>query len=307
MNQSLQDGVQQIDLHFLDAPEVIASYIFDTGDGLAMVDCGPTSTLSALEEGLKTFGASFSDLRHLLLTHIHFDHAGAAGVIASQVPQLKVAVHQRGAKHMHNPERLVASATQIYGDEMDRLWGEIRPIEQEQLQVLEGDAHWKVGQSEIRALYTPGHAVHHMAYHIGDQLFTGDVAGVRLTEAQTPRAPTPPPDINLELWEDSISTLRQLDARYLNLAHFGQFANTAAHWDGLQTKLKQDAEQVRQSIAAEHSQEQMIEEFTEQVNEELRTEGADLPKRFELACPPWSCVQGLVRYWTRKAVRSTER
>lgn len=307
MNKTLQDGLQLIDLHFLEMPEIIASYVFDTGDGLAMVDCGPTSTLPALEEGLKSFGASLTDLRHLLLTHIHFDHAGAAGVIASKVPKLKVSVHERGAKHMHNPERLVASATQIYGDEMDRLWGEIKPIEQEQLHVLEGDTHWKAGHSEIRALYTPGHAVHHIAYHIGDQLFTGDVAGVRLIEAQTPRAPTPPPDINLELWEESIRTLRALDARHLNLAHFGQFEHSTVHWDGLQLKLKQDAEQVRQSLEAEHDPEQITQEFTERVNTELQAEGADLPKRFELACPPWSCVQGLTRYWIRKATRSTQR
>lgn len=296
--------VHTIDLNFQDTPGVIASYVFDTGDGLAVVDTGPTSTLPALEEGLHAFGAELRDLRHLLLTHIHFDHAGAAGTLLERLPKAKVYVHERGAPHLARPEKLVASATQIYGDEMDRLWGEMRPIDPDRMKVLAGGEFWRTGDAEVRALYTPGHAVHHLAYQVGDDLYVGDVGGVRLAAAQTSRAPTPPPDIDLEIWRDSVATLRDLDARTLHLAHFGSYPQEAQHWDGLLEKMDLDAGWVREGLEAGRGFESISAEVTERLLDELGQEGADLPARYEFACPPWMSVQGLMRYWTRKAARS---
>lgn len=295
--------VHTIDLNFQDTPGVIAASVFDTGDGLALIDSGPTSTLPALEEGLHRFGAELRDLRHILLTHIHFDHAGAAGTLLSRVPRARVYVHERGAPHLARPEKLVASATQIYGDQMERLWGEMRPIDPERMQVLSGGEFWRTGSAEMRALYTPGHAVHHLAYHVGDELFVGDVGGVRLAAAQTPRAPTPPPDIDLELWRESVATLRDLDAWTLHLAHFGSYPQEARHWDGLLEKMDVDAGWVRGGLEAGRGFESISEEVTERLLDELAQEGGDLPARYEFACPPWMSVQGLMRYWARRAAR----
>lgn len=296
--------VQTIDLMFQDTPGVIASYVFDTGDGLAVVDTGPTSTLGALEAGLEGLGAGLGDVRHILLTHIHFDHAGAAGNVLEKARKARVYVHEKGAPHLINPEKLLASATQIYGDQMDTLWGEMQPIDADRLTVLSGGEGFKIGRADVHALYTPGHAVHHLAYHVGDELFAGDVGGIRLLGKQTPRAPTPPPDINLEVWRDSIETLRNLDARTLHLAHFGSYPQSQAHWEGLLNTMQVDAERVKEAMQDGRDFDYVKDQFTEVLLSEMAEEDPALPALYEFACPPWMSVQGLMRYWTRKAARS---
>ncbi|WP_156122991.1 MBL fold metallo-hydrolase [Deinococcus radiopugnans] len=298
-------GVQTVDLNFQATPGVIAAYLLDTGDGLAIVDTGPTSTLPALTAGIEALGATLNDVRHLLLTHIHFDHAGAAGTILSRVPEARAYVHERGAKHLASPERLVASATQIYGDAMERLWGEMLPIPPEKLTVLAGGETFRIGDLSVDALYTPGHAVHHLAYHVGPELFVGDVGGVRLDTHQTPRAPTPPPDIDLEAWRQSVAALRGRDAQTLHLAHYGRYAHDAAHWDGLLDKMELDAGRIHAGMEAGQDFEAISEAYTKVLMQELLAEGEDLPARYDFACPPWMSVQGLMRYWQKKAVRSS--
>lgn len=301
---SAVEGVQIVDLSFQGEPGVIASYVLDTGDGLAIVDTGPTSTLPVLIAGIEGLGARLSDVRHLLLTHIHFDHAGAAGTLLERVPQARAYVHERGAPHMISPERLYASATQIYGDQMESLWGEMKPIPAERLTVLSGGETFKVGNKEVEAIYTPGHAVHHLAYHLGNDLFVGDVGGIRLDAAQTTRAPTPPPDINLEAWRESIAALRPRQARTLHLAHFGSYAHEDAHWDGLLQTMDLDAARIQAGMQAGQDFDRLSTEFSMALMDELRAQGPDLPDRFDFACPPWMSVQGLMRYWQKKAARS---
>lgn len=294
-----------LDLHFQDVPGVIAAHVFDTGDGLAVVDVGPGSTLPALEAGLAALGATLSDVRHLLLTHIHLDHAGGAGTLLERSPRARAYVHERGAAHLSRPERLLASAGQIYGGEMDRLWGEMRPTPPDRLKVLSGGETLRLGTREVRPLSTPGHAVHHLAYHVEDDLFVGDVGGIRLDARQTPRAPTPPPDIDLAAWRRSVETLREVDARTLYLTHFGAYPQAPAHWDGLLATMEQDARRVQAGLEAGEALEAITERFTDELMAELRAEGADLPDRYGFACPPWMSVQGLARYWQRAAVRSS--
>lgn len=296
-------GPHLVDLVFQDTPGVIAAAVLETSDGLALVDVGPSSTLPALEAGLGRLGAGLSDVRHVLLTHIHLDHAGATGTILDRVPRARAYVHERGAPHMIRPERLMASAGQIYGDQMERLWGEMRPVDAGRLKVLSGGETLRLGRTEVLPLYTPGHAVHHLAYHVGDDLFVGDVGGVRLDPRQAPRAPTPPPDIDLPLWRESIAALRDRDARTLHLAHFGSHPQEAAHWDRLLGTMEQDAQSVRRGLTAGEPPEAITERFTAELLDGLRQEAADLPARFEFACPPWMSVQGLMRYWQRAAAR----
>ncbi|MDL2343724.1 MBL fold metallo-hydrolase [Deinococcus sp. MIMF12] len=296
-------GAWVIDLQFQEQAGVIASYALDTGDGLALVDVGPGSTLGALEAGLAGHGASLADVRHVLLTHIHLDHAGAAGTLLERVPRARTYVHERGAAHLSRPSRLLASAAQIYGDQMERLWGEMRPIEPDRLTVLSGGEGLRLGQLEGQALATPGHAVHHLAYHLGDDLFVGDVGGIRLDARQTPRAPTPPPDIDLPAWRRSVEVLRARDARTLSLAHFGSYPQEAAHWDGLLDTLERDAALVGEGLGAGQGLEEITERFTEHLFADLEAQAPGLPERFGFACPPWMSVQGLARYWGRAAAR----
>ncbi len=291
---------QIIDLQFLGVAGSVASYLLDTGDGLALVDTGPTTTLSALQAGLASLGVSLADIRHILLTHIHFDHAGAAGAIAAQNPDLRVYVHARGARHLISPARLIASATQIYGDQMDRLWGDIQPLNAEQVVALEGGERILGGR--VQALYTPGHAVHHLAYHTGADLFVGDVGGIRLSMHQTPRTPTPPPDIDLELWHGSIAALRLLEAETLHLAHFGSYRHDDAHWDALSSNLETQAAQILALIQSGLSQADIIKQYTAQIIETVNQEEAGLGERYLLASPPFMDVQGLQHYFKKKAI-----
>lgn len=298
-------AVHTLDLHFQGTPGVVASAVFETGDGLAIVDTGPSSTLPALEAGLAALGARLADVRHVLLTHVHLDHAGAAGTVLARVPEARAYVHTRGAAHLSRPERLIASATQIYGDSMETLWGEFLPVPAERLTVLAGGETLRLGRLDVLPLYTPGHAVHHLAYHVGDDLFVGDVGGIRLDERQSPRAPTPPPDIDLDAWRASIALLRSIPARTLHLAHFGAYAQTDAHWDALLTNLHTDAQRIHAGLVAGQEPGALSDAFTAALLAELREESADLPARYEFACPPWMSVQGLVRYWQRQAARAS--
>lgn len=294
---------QTIDLNFQGQPRVIAAYAWDTGDGLALVDTGPGSTLGALEDGLGQLGATWADVRHILLTHIHFDHAGAAGRLLELSPRARLYVHERGARHLVDPARLYASAQQIYGDEMERLWGEMRPLDADRLTALAGGETLRLGRAEVRALYTPGHAVHHLAYAVGDELYTGDVGGIRLAEGQPPRPPTPPPDIDLEQWRASAATLRELDARRLHLAHFGSYAQEAAHWDALLDHLEREADWVRERLPRVSDVAELYEPFTEWVLEQVEHSVPGLSAAYRFASPPAMNVMGLARYWTRQAAR----
>ncbi|ULH16042.1 MBL fold metallo-hydrolase [Deinococcus sp. KNUC1210] len=294
---------QLIDLTFQGHPGAIASYVLETGDGLVLVDTGPASTLPALEAGLERLGLHLQDVRHLLLTHIHLDHAGAVGTLLERLPAARVTVHQRGAAHLAAPERLMASAAQIYGDQMETLWGEMRPVNPAQMTVLDGGETLHLGGLEIRPLYTPGHAVHHLAYHIGPDLFVGDVGGIRLEAAQSPRPPTPPPDIDLPAWATSIALLRTVDAEMLHLAHFGSYPQEPAHWDALERNIQADAATVRRGLEAGDDAETITRDFTRALTHDLNSEGPGLAARFALACPPWMSVQGLTRYWKRAQAR----
>jgi glyoxylase-like metal-dependent hydrolase (beta-lactamase superfamily II) len=294
---------QMIDLNFLGMPGTVASYLLATPEGLALIDCGPSTTLDALEAGMRRLGAELSDLRHLLLTHIHLDHAGAAGSLQARLPELQVYVHERGAPHLIRPERLIASATQIYGEHMQRLWGEFRPVEAGRLTVLRGGETILGG---IQTHYTPGHAVHHLTYQSGGELFVGDVGGIRVVAEQSARPPTPPPDIDLDAWHSSIERLRGLEADTLHLAHFGSYPQHSAHWDGLSANMQTDAERVGRRLAAGEAPERITAAYTAELEADLNAEGEGIARRFEATCPPWMNVQGLTRYFSRKAARLAE-
>ncbi|MCA2001907.1 MAG: MBL fold metallo-hydrolase, partial [Chloroflexi bacterium] len=187
-----------IDLEFQGRKNTIASYLIPHADGALLIECGPGSTLPALEAGLAKEGFTFRDVTHVLLTHIHLDHAGAAGFLSRQGAQ--VFVHPNGAPHMLNPEKLIASATRIYGDQMQTLWGDFLPVAENRLTVTQDEGEIMIGNLRFLSLHTPGHAEHHCCYLFEDVCFTGDVGGVRIPGYQYMRAPLVPPELHLPKW-----------------------------------------------------------------------------------------------------------
>src|SRR5512141_683610 len=194
--------VLTLDLNFQGRPYAIASYLIRSGDSVVLVESGPGTTRAALEVGLAKEGLSSRDVTHVLLTHIHLDHAGAAGWLARQGAEIYV--HPVGAPHMLHPEKLIASATRIYGDKMETLWGEFLPVPEDKLHIAQNMEEIVIGNLRFLPLNTPGHAEHHYAYLFEDICFTGDVGGVRIPGYQYLRVPMPPPDLQFSKWRESI-------------------------------------------------------------------------------------------------------
>jgi glyoxylase-like metal-dependent hydrolase (beta-lactamase superfamily II) len=278
-----------IDVMHLGNDRVIGAYEID---GL-IVDPGPESCLGALLDGLAGV-----EPRALLLTHVHLDHAGASGALVRRFPELRVYVHERGAPHMADPEKLVKSARQLYGEDMDRLWGEVVPVPERNLRPLSGG---EVVEG-FRVAYAPGHASHHVAYLHEDtgDAYVGDVAGVRIPPAGLVLPPTPPPDIDLEAWERSLEALEEWSPSALCLTHFGRVDGVEVHLRRMREGLARSGERARA-----HGREA----FVAATDEEVAEAGADDPgvaERYRQAAPPEQLFLGLERYWRKRAEREAE-
>ncbi|HEY0780593.1 MAG TPA: MBL fold metallo-hydrolase [Gemmatirosa sp.] len=228
-----------VDLHFQGHPNAVAAYLVADGDELLLIETGPGSTLGALEAGVRAAGFALDQLTGVVVTHIHLDHAGGAGAVLARAPRARFYVHPRGARHMIDPSKLVASATRIYGADMDRLWGAFEPVPAERVTVLEDGDVLRCGRRTFTALHTPGHAVHHLVLHEaarGD-VYAGDVAGVRIGPVRMVIPPTPPPDIDPPAWRASAARIRALAPQRLLLTHFGAFDDAAWHLDDCLTRL----------------------------------------------------------------------
>lgn len=232
-------GVTRID-HGWGGPGFIASYLVEDGGELALVEAGPASTLDALLAGIRAAGHDPADLSHILLTHIHLDHAAAAGQLARIAPNAAVHVHPLGAWHLANPPRLLASAGRLYGARMEEMWGTMLPVPTERIRTPKEGGAVRVGGRSLVALETPGHASHHFAFHDPDAglVFTGDVGGIRLQRAPHVRPPTPPPELDTPAWLASIARLRALEPRMLLPTHFGGIEDVAWHLDDLEARLR---------------------------------------------------------------------
>ncbi len=311
--RQLEPGLFEIDLRFQGVAGVIASYLLADGDDLALVETGPGSTIDALLAGIQTAGFHPAAVRRLIVTHIHLDHAGASGSLLRRFPDARLSVHRVGAPHLADPSKLIASATRIYGDAMGPLWGEILPVPTERLDVLDEGHELRAGGRTLRAYYTPGHASHHAAYHDADRgtIFTGDVAGVRLGGAAYVCPPTPPPDIDLELWRESVARLRALEPRRLYLTHFGAFDNPEWHFDDLMSRLFGWTEWAQARLAVEPDTAVLAAELRRMQREEIAaTTDGDLDalsEAYELATPSKMNVDGLARYLKKRASAAERR
>jgi glyoxylase-like metal-dependent hydrolase (beta-lactamase superfamily II) len=296
-------GIRFLDLRHQGAPQVVATAVLAGADKVALIDPGPTSTLDTLNEQLALGGLTLSDVEVILLTHIHLDHAGACGTIVRQHPHIPVYVHERGAPHLVNPEKLLASATRIYGNRMDRLWGAFEPVPQANIRALTGGETVTAVGRTLQTAYTPGHASHHIAYFdpASRIAFVGDVAGVSLPPAHVIVPPTPPPDIDIELWEHSIETVLAWHPDALFLTHFGLKSNPAIHLQELIERLRCWARLVKDLMASEPEETRRA-KFARQVGVEMRRSVSDPEAtRYGLAIDFDQTFAGLERYWTKKA------
>jgi glyoxylase-like metal-dependent hydrolase (beta-lactamase superfamily II) len=249
---------------------------------------------------LQENGWKMADFKHIFLSHIHFDHAGAAWAFADA--GAKIYVHPKGLPHLAQPEKLYNSARMIYGDQMDLLWGEMRPIPETQLYAPENGEIISAAGLPFRAWYTPGHAVHHIAWELEDLVFTGDVAGVRMGDGPV-MPPCPPPDIQVEDWQTSIQLLRDMKASRLFLTHYGAVLDKSQHLDELEKRLLSWATWMQPHAAANTDPASLVPDFQAFVNTELLAAGvpqSDLA-RYEAANPAFMSVAGLMRYWKKKA------
>jgi glyoxylase-like metal-dependent hydrolase (beta-lactamase superfamily II) len=275
------EQIRPIDVRHLGRPRVIASWL--VGD--VLIDPGPASSLQSLLAGLGDVVP-----RAIALTHIHLDHAGATGSLVARWPDVEVWVHERGARHIHDPSRLLDSATRLYGADMERLWGEVLPVPQEQITILRGGE--QLGSLEVA--YTPGHASHHVSYWHPESgtAFVGDVAGVRIEPLDYILTPTPPPDIDIEAWHDSIALIRAWQPQCLAITHFGAAADPPAHLDRLERALDRWAARARET-----DRESFARELRADVEEQCGAEGAAC---YQQGAPYEHIYDGLERYWQKR-------
>jgi glyoxylase-like metal-dependent hydrolase (beta-lactamase superfamily II) len=276
----------RLDHQFQGFPGGIASYLLPDG---TLVEAGPASTTNALLSALNASGFDLGRITRLLVTHIHLDHAGAAGILLSRhLPNAQVYVHPKGAKHLIDPSKLIASAERLYGTRMQELWGEILPVPEDRVVVVEDGE--LIGT--LRAIDTPGHAVHHHAYYDTSSgvVFTGDVAGVRQGTARYVRPPTPPPELDLDAWSVSIERLRKLEPRRLCLTHFGEFDDVAWHLDDLRSRLFRWRDWLSADLSVEALRQREAGLLT-----------PELVERFERVGNYTMCVEGFARYFAKRA------
>jgi glyoxylase-like metal-dependent hydrolase (beta-lactamase superfamily II) len=301
MEKAVKREVYTLDLNFLGVAGTIAAYLIPHAHGAALVECGPSSTVQNLAAGIERYGISVSEITDVLLTHIHLDHAGSAGWWARQ--GARIHVHPVGAPHLAEPDRLLASAEQIYGDQMDRLWGEFLPVPQESLVIHDDQELIEVEDLVFKALDTPGHAFHHFAYIFQDVCFSGDIGAVRVGGLRHLRLPMPPPEFYLELWRESLQKLSQAykEGEFTRIAptHFGIFDDVDWHLTALRNLLDEVEHWIVNEMQTDPGVDELNERFLKWV--EARAQRSGLSEEdiqaFETANPSWMSARGIHRYW----------
>ena len=293
--------IEIIDLGFQGIPKAIGAYVVPDAEGVSLVECGPFSTHDNLLRGLKRLGYGPDDVHTVLLTHIHFDHAGAAWWWAERGAH--VYVHPRGLNHMIDPSRLYGSAKQIYGDFMDQLWGRMEDIDPARITAVEDRQALTIGGQTWTAHHTPGHAKHHIAWQLEDSVFTGDVGGIRVNNGPVV-PPFPPPDIDLTAWRNSIERLRELRAKRFYLTHFGPSDEIEEHLASLARRMELYAAWMAPHAAAGTPAEELVQPFAQFVDAELLESGLpeSLLESYTIANPAYMSVTGLLRAYAKGLV-----
>ena len=273
---------EPIDLDFTGAREVTASFLLLGGRTAALVETGPSTSLENLIRGLRERGVSPRDVQQVLLTHVHLDHAGAAGHCAGLLPNAVFYVHVIGYRHLVDPTKLVEGATRVYSERMDELWGEVRPVPEDRLVALSGSEEAGAADGVLVAHHTPGHARHHLAYH--------ELESKTLFDPQA--------------WARSVALIRRLEPRNLAPTHFGTFEDVDRHLDELKWRLRDWLLFVEQRVDAERTKDEITDELRARADAGLLVEGAGpgVAERYELAGSTGVFVDGLLRYFERPPV-----
>ncbi len=298
--------IQTLDLEFLGASQVIASFLKPVDGGFVLFDTGPASCVDVLAQKVEEQGFKIEDLKAVFATHVHLDHSGAAGVL-SQRTGCDVFVHPAGVEHIAHPEhKLLPSAERIYGDRMESLWGKIVGVPEERVCDVSDGEKVAIGDTEIQGWLTPGHANHHVAWQIGDWVATGDVAGVRFPGATHVLPPMPPPDIDVEAWIRSIELVRGLEPETLLLTHYGAFHDPQRHLDELEARLRSWTKMAEIVISTGGDWEDVGLELA--VVDAREMEEAGVPEeavvRYRQLCPMKENSAGLFRYCSKKAANN---
>lgn len=293
-----------VDLWFLEKPGVIAAFLLRGAGEAALIDVGPASTAETLLAAAAAAGVAPEEIRHLLVTHVHLDHAGASGVLLRRLPNARLYVHEIGAPHLIDPSKLVASATRIYGALMKRLWGEIVPVPPDRVTLLRDGDRLSVAGRDLAVLYTPGHAIHHVAFHDleSGEVYAGDAAGVRLQGCTYVRPPTPPPDLDLEAWDTTLDRLASLNPPALYVAHYGRCTGVQAHLRELRSHLRAWEGLVLEGLRGGQDRTSIAAAMQRAGNAELLTCRADeeLMARYEMASAYTMNVAGYERYLRKR-------
>lgn len=294
-------NIDVIDLEFQGTPGVIAAFLIHGPTGRVLVETGPASTLAAMLAGLDRLGLRPADVGDVLVSHIHLDHAGAAGWWAQQ--GARIHVHPRGAPHLIDPSRLLASARRIYGDQMDTLWGEVLPAPGERVVAVEDGVVLEVGGLRISAHDTPGHARHHLVYCLEDVVFSGDAAGIQLPGSEWIDLPAPPPEYDLEEWKRTLDRMRALRPRTLYRTHFGAGGAIGAELSGFERMLEKVTGWTAEMLDRGVDRESMIVEFTARIRAAAADAGVDqqLLRSYEIVNPRAMSVDGIVRYLRQRS------
>ena len=301
---TLAAGLDYVDLDFLGVPEIIATVVLHGASGVALIDPGPATTLDHLRLSLRRKSMAIADVRQVLLTHIHLDHAGATGALLRENPAIDVFVHERGAPHMIDPSKLLASATRLYGADMDRLWGDFLPVPAERVRALRGNERISAGGRDLEVAYTPGHASHHVTYFDPSSrvAFVGDTAGVRRPGRDYVMPPTPPPDIDLDAWHSSEDRILAWEPDTLFLTHFGPFHTPRLHFQDMTGRLAQWSGIVRRLLAdASLDEEGRLSAFMSEALLDLKRKvGPVEAEQYNRAGRLDYSWQGLSRYWRKR-------
>lgn len=308
VSRQLADDLWLIDTQFQGERGIIASYLLAGRDGLALVDVGSAASVNELLAGVRAAGFDPANITSLILTHVHLDHAGATGPLVRALPYARVYVHRIGAPHLVDPSKLISSATRIYGDQMERLWGHMEPVPAERLTIVDDGDEITAGTRRLRALYTPGHAIHHIAlydeaHHVA---FPGDVAGVSIEGVEFVRPPTPPPDLSLEDWDASISRLEALSIDTLYLPHFGEVSATRRHFADLRRRLHEWGEIALAGMRQGKDDSAIAADFARVADPAIaeqasrRDDAAEAVRHYELATNYLMSAQGYMRYYRKQ-------
>ena len=300
---TLAPGMSYGDLEWVGRSGIISAVLFHGPAGVALIDPGPASCWPELEQVLASRGLQASDIDAILLTHIHLDHGGVTGRLLRQQPSLRVYVHERGAPHLIDPSKLLKSAGRLYGDQMQRLWGEVLPVPAANIvEVTDGDRLDVVGRV-LDVAYTPGHASHHVCYFDRESgiAFVGDTGGIRRGPGLYVLPPTPPPDIDLDLWRSSLARIGDWQPSTLFVAHCGPFSDVRAHLADVEQQLEQQAVHVRETLEVDGTDEERMALFVERMYRQQRRRMPEAEiERYRQAGPYELNWLGLARYWRRR-------